>query len=183
MPYFFKTFLRKIALLFILFSQLIITISCSNQEIIHTKVSYVIDGDTFDATNGKRYRLIGIDTPEIPKSENDSDNYNEWQVIFGTKAKEYTNYFLNNNDIKVDEIKLDTYNRVVAKINVDNEDLSLSLLEKGYAIVRYISLEKGNPFYTNDYSYYKKLIDTQFNAYIEKVGIWEYIDYIGQIFP
>lgn len=183
MPYFFKTFLRKLFSFIIIFSQISLVLSCSNQEAIHTKSSYVIDGDTFDATNGKRYRLVGIDTPEIPKSVNDSDNYNEWQITFGTLAKEYSDNFLSKKDIKVDEIKLDTYNRVVAKINVNNEDLSLSLLKKGYAIVRYISLEKGNPFYTSDYSYYKKLIDTQFNAYIERVGIWEYIDYIGDIFP
>lgn len=183
MPYFFMTFLRKILTLFLLTIQIVQPISCTNQNITTTQSINVIDGDTFDASNNKRYRLIGIDTPEIPKSADDEYKYNVLQTAYGLQAKEFTEHFLKNNNIEVEEVSVDTYKRTVAKVRVNNIDLSLSLLEKGLAIVKYITLEKGSPFVTTDYDYYKKLLDTQLKAYKLNVGIWNNFDNMKEIFP
>ena len=120
-----------------------------------------IDGDTAKfLIDGKeeKVRFLGIDTPE-------STNYVE---TYGKEASEYTcNLLKNANEIyleyDVNSDKRDKYNRVLAWIFVDNNNLSELLLSSGYAEVKYIY---------GDYKYIDDLCNAQDNAYRNNLGIW-----------
>lgn len=175
------TFLRKTL---VLFAPLTLIACQQTNNVVTTSSSYVIDGDTFDATNGKRYRLVGIDTPEISKGEDDTNDYNFWQTYYGEKSKVYVSNFLNNKKIKAKELKVDKYGRTVAHILDGDNDLSLELVERGLARVAYISVTNPkDPFYTNDFAYYERLLELQHKAYSARLGIWEDLTLFGEIFP
>jgi endonuclease YncB( thermonuclease family) len=56
------------------------------------------------------------------------------------------------------------------------------LIKSGLAIVSYIDLNKKSPFYTSDFKYYKTLLNLQYKAYNENVGIWKHKNSIKDIF-
>ena len=124
-----------------------------------------IDGDTAKfVIDGKeeKVRFLGIDTPE-------STNYVE---TYGKEASEHTCSLLedaNNIYLEYDSNsdKRDKYDRVLAWIFVDNNNLSELLLLSGYAEVKYIY---------GDYKYIDELCNAQGYAYKNNLGIWS-IDY------
>jgi micrococcal nuclease len=90
-----------------------------------TKVSRVIDGDTFEIETGEKIRLIGINAPEI------SD-------IFGLESKDYLKKLIEGKDVELkdDNIsnKTDRYNRLLKYVFLNGEDINNKLILNGYAI-------------------------------------------------
>lgn len=137
-----------------------------DNNIIEVTFDKCIDGDTaWFISNDKKekVRLLGIDTPE-------STNYIE---EYGIDASNYTCSMLKNaNDIYLEydtnSDKYDKYNRVLAWVFVDNNNLSELLLSKGLAYVNYIY---------GDYKYLDNLCASQSKAYLDKKGIWSTNDY------
>lgn len=133
-------------------------------------VSSVYDGDTF-TSKGIRYRLFGIDAPEI-KDKNGNFTKNN-KHLFALKARNFLKENILKKEIEIIEISKDKYNRKVAKISYKNKDFSKELLRNGLAIIRYISLDVKSPFYTKDKEYYKKLLNEVYYAKKWKKGFWK----------
>ena len=89
-----------------------------------TKVTRVIDGDTFETETGEKIRLIGINAPEI------SD-------IFGQEAKQYLSDLIQNKnvDLQTDNISKDRdrYQRLLRYIILDGVDINKKMVSDGYA--------------------------------------------------
>lgn len=89
-----------------------------------TKVTRIIDGDTFETEAGEKVRLIGINAPEI------SD-------IFGQKAKQYLSYLIENKtvDLQADNISndRDRYQRLLRYVILDGVDINKKMVSDGFA--------------------------------------------------
>lgn len=155
--------------LYILLSLLIV--SCSNVQQNNIKIQKVYDGDTFIDTNNLRYRLFGIDTPEI-KDKN--GNLTKGMIqSYAKQAKNFTiNFIKKSPDLKINFIQEDAYKRKVVKVFGNNFDLAKELVKNGLAIVRYISLDQKSPFYTLDINYYGELLNLELEARKNKQGFW-----------
>lgn len=129
-----------------------------------------VDGDTaWFLINEKKVkvRFLGIDAPEIAHSSDEEGDY------YGEEAKNFTCSMLSSahnirllNDPNSDSH--DKYDRMLAWVFVDDVNLNLLLVEKGYAQVKYIY---------HDYLYVDDLCMRQSHAYKEKLGIWEKMNY------
>ena len=156
--------MKKIILLII---SVVVIVSCvfitnyNNEDKVEVKLVSCIDGDTARfIVNGKeeKVRFLGIDTPE-------STNYIE---TYGVDASDYTCNMLKNADnicleFDINSDKYDKYNRMLAYVFVDNNNLSELLLSLGYAEVKYIY---------GDYKYISILCKAQKQAYNDNLGIW-----------
>lgn len=124
-----------------------------------------VDGDTaWFLINGKKekVRFLGINTPESVHSNGIIEDY-------GLDASNYTCDLLKNADTIYLEYdnnsdRYDKYDRLLAWVFVDNNNLSELLVKKGLAKVDYIY---------GDYKYVDNLCKYQKNAYSEQVGIWK----------
>lgn len=91
---------------------------------ITTKVTRVIDGDTFEAETGEKVRLIGINAPEI------SD-------IFGKEAKQHLIDLIENKtvDLQTDNLsdERDRYQRLLMYVILDGVDMNKKMVADGYA--------------------------------------------------
>ncbi|MCK5866876.1 MAG: thermonuclease family protein [Mycoplasmataceae bacterium] len=143
----------------------------------------VHDGDTFKDTKGRRYRLFGVDTPEV------SDQYHGFaptdgiEGIYGTEATILARKLILHKTVKVNTITTDPYGRVVAIISINGIDLASELLKNGLARIAYLDVKRGSRYYTNKFLYYRRLLELQHTAYIEGVGLWKHKDLFKQIFP
>lgn len=147
------------------------------------KVITVHDGDTFTLSNNKVVRLFGVDAPEVSNQYNEFKETDGLEKIYGYEATKFTSDFLQGNNIEYFHEANDMYGRDVARIEHANKDLGLELVRNGLARVAYISLDNKSPFYTNNFSYYQKLLLAQFSAYQNKLGFWLHEDQFKTIFP
>jgi micrococcal nuclease len=89
-----------------------------------TKVTRVIDGDTFITETGEKVRLIGINAPEI------SD-------IFGHEAKQHLANLIDQKriDLQTDNISndRDKYSRLLRYVIFDGTDINKKMLLDGFA--------------------------------------------------
>ena len=89
-----------------------------------TKVTRVIDGDTFETETGEKVRLIGINAPEI------SD-------IFGQEARKYLSNLIENKtvDLQIDNISndRDRYQRLLRYVILDGVDINKKMVSDGFA--------------------------------------------------
>lgn len=160
--------MKKIILLIItvgiIISYVFIT-NYNNIDKVEVKFVSCVDGDTARfIVNGKeeKVRFLGIDTPE---STNTQEEY-------GMDASDYTCDMLKNAkniylEFDINSDRYDKYNRLLAWVFIDNNNLSELLLSLGYAEVKYIY---------GDYKYISNLCKAQENAYDNNLGIWS-IDY------
>lgn len=105
------------------------------------KVEKVIDGDTielsvavgFELTYKSRFRLFGINTPEIFGVKKDSDEYRA-----GVESSEYVKKKLPVGswvEITVYSEKKEKYGRWLCEVYVKGKNLNEDLVDKGYAKV------------------------------------------------
>lgn len=140
-------------------------------SLIPASLLYVIDGDTLyvsDLTgeNGRKIRLIGIDTPE---SVNENKELN---TIYGAEASEYTKELLEGTDIvylEYDQEEYDKYGRTLAYVwfSAETSDitnmLNLDLIKDGYAKTMEI---EPNTKYASAFAEY------EISAKERNVGLW-----------
>jgi hypothetical protein len=91
----------------------------------------VIDGDTI-VINGKSIRLLGINSPERGE-------------YFYDEAKDFLESLVLNENIEIESYGKDKYYRVLAYVFVDNKNINVEMVEKGFANV-----------YLLDEKYYKR---------------------------
>lgn len=136
---------------------IILLIDNNYDEKIRVSLDKCVDGDTaWFVINNKRVkvRFLGVDTPEV----------NEY---YGDVASAYTCKMLTSSKdiyIEYDIDRYDKYDRTLAWVYVDTNNLSELLVSKGYARVRYVY---------DDYKYIDELCDKEYDAYNNKFGIWD----------
>lgn len=92
----------------------------NSSKFIYGDVVDVIDGDTLKLLNGEKIRLYGINTPE-------SDEY------YYIPAKNFLKENVEFKKIKYKDFGKDQYNRTLATIYLNDIDINLELIRKGYA--------------------------------------------------
>ena len=97
------------------------------------KVTKVVDGDTIDIDmdgTTQRIRFIGVNTPETVHPEKAVE-------CFGEEASKYTKEKLTGKEVSIEtddsQDKYDKYNRMLAYVFLDDENINLSLIKNGYA--------------------------------------------------
>ena len=89
-----------------------------------TKVTRIIDGDTFETETGEKVRLIGINAPEITD-------------IFGEEAKTHLAQIIEGQtvDLVADNTSndRDRYNRLLRYVVLNGNDINKKMLLDGYA--------------------------------------------------
>ena len=89
-----------------------------------TKVTRVIDGDTFETETDEKVRLIGINAPEI------SD-------IFGQESKQYLSDLIENKIVYLQSDNIsndkDRYQRLLRYVIIDSIDINKKMVSDGFA--------------------------------------------------
>jgi micrococcal nuclease len=105
----------------IIYILLLTTVVCFGTT---TKVTRIIDGDTFETETGEKVRLIGINAPEI------SD-------IFGQEAKQYLSYLIENKTVYLQKDNYsndrDRYQRLLRYVILDGIDINKKMVSDGFA--------------------------------------------------
>jgi len=95
------------------------------------RVEKVIDGDTVVLTDGRKARLIGIDTPELNDPSKPVEYYAEEAKKFTEEQREGKLVTLEYGNLRKDR-----YNRTLAYIYLPSgEMLNERLLSEGYAVI------------------------------------------------
>jgi micrococcal nuclease len=101
------------------------------QQAIRERVTvrYVIDGDTFELTDGTRVRLLGIDAPEAGFGGSTPEFYSEQSTTWLRQRLEGTRVLL-----RTDTRERDRYNRMLAWVFDESGDLiNVEMLREGQA--------------------------------------------------
>ncbi|MDD5079334.1 MAG: thermonuclease family protein [Candidatus Omnitrophica bacterium] len=105
-------------------------------------VTRVIDGDTLKLENGKRVRLIGIDTPEMHESAKlDRDSQRSGQdkkaiQAMGRRSSDFTKGLVEGKRVRLefDVERLDRYDRILAYVYLgDGTFVNAEIIKQGYA--------------------------------------------------
>lgn len=141
----------------------------TGKQLIDVEFVNANDGDTINIMldgEKKRVRLLMIDTPEMNYGKGDPMPYAE-------DAKEFTVNLLENGksvQILFDKgPETDHYDRLLAYVYIDGVMLQESLIENGYAAMRYINKPNN--------SLEQELQDIQKDAENAKMNIWSIDNY------
>lgn len=107
-------------------------------------VDAIVDGDTVKCSK-QRIRLSDIDAPEKKQK-------------FGAESTRFLANLVNGKKITYNSNKKDMYGRTIARIYCGDIDVSLSLVQHGYAWA----------YYTKD----KTIIEAQRQAKEQRLGLW-----------
>ena len=120
-------------------------------------VARVVDGDTIALADGTRVRLVQIDTPE------------KGRECYGDEASELTRRLLPpgtevriEQDPRLDQV--DRYDRKLAYVWKDDEDINLTLVEEGAAGVWFFDGDRGR--------YASELLGAAEQARADQKGLW-----------
>lgn len=136
--------------------------ACSSQQYDETtSIKYIHDGDTLHLKDGRKVRLIGINTPEIAHGDKTAEPFS-YQAKDALKA-------LFSDDKKISLIygdeKHDRYDRLLAHaFTGDGENIQAALLKQGFA--RSVTFPPNTRFSTC----YKQ---QERKARCAKAGLWE----------
>lgn len=128
------------------------------------RVNKVYDGDTVELEDGRRIRLLGINTPEVAHKDKMAE-------AGGEEAKAWLINKLLNARIRLefDSEKSDKYGRTLAHVFTEKkEHINLSLVKEGLAA---ISIYPPNLLYVNE------LIAAEKRAEQDRLGIWRRPEY------
>lgn len=112
------------------------------------QVLRVVDGDSFDLKDGRRIRLLGIDTPEKNRCM-----YEE--------ARERLRQMIENRRLRMENTLIDDYGRILANVFVGNTLVNKVMLEEGLARFLYVK----SP-------YYDELKSSFLTAKTERIGVF-----------
>ena len=117
------------------------------------RVSFVVDGDTFVLEDGRKVRLIGIDTPEYGQDYFQEAKQKTFDLVFGKKVL-----------LEKDTSEYDTYGRILRYVYVDGVFVNLELVKGGYA--RALTIPP-------DVKYADLFTSAEYGARLGKRGIWK----------
>ncbi len=136
--------------------------ACATEHFDETaKVRYVHDGDTLQLNDGRKVRLIGINTPELARD-------NKAAEAFANEAKNALKLLFNSNksvNLLYGKDKTDRYGRLLAHALLnDGQNVQALLLKQGYASVIII------PPNTRFAACY---LEMEHEARCNKTGLWQ----------
>ncbi len=123
------------------------------------RVKTVYDGDTVVLEDGRKIRLLGINTPEVQHRDKSAD-------AGGDEAKRWLIDKLENAKVRLEVgvEKTDKYGRTLAHLFTEKkEHINLQLVEAGLAAVS---------IYSNELLYVNELVKAQNQAEQARLGIW-----------
>ena len=133
--------LPTLALLFTLLASLLLNLfwavpriidQFSSHDTTSATVTNIVDGDTFDAKDGTRVRLLGLDAPEYPKA------------CLSKRAKDRLGELILGKEVVLGGNEKDRFGRRIAWVTVDQDVLvSIVLAEEGLGVVDDINDEHG----------------------------------------
>ncbi len=88
-----------------------------------------VDGDTV-SRDGERFRLVGIDAPEL--NQTCLRDNNEWPC--GVEAKAYMKTLLQSGTVECSGNERDRYKRLLVRCSVDGRDVAAQIVAAGYAV-------------------------------------------------
>lgn len=100
----------------------------------YSLISTVIDGDTVELADGRRVRLLGLDTPEVAHHGRPGEK-------LGEQAKHFLERHLKNRKVRLhyDIQRRDHYDRLLAHLTLeDGRSINAMLLEHGLAHALFI---------------------------------------------
>jgi endonuclease YncB( thermonuclease family) len=124
----------------------------------------VFDGDTVVLSNGRKVRLLGINTPEVRHRDKVAD-------AGGDEAKQWLKNKLLNNKVRLvtDAEKTDKYGRTLAHLFTEKkEHINLELVKAGLAEVS---------IYPPNLLYVDELLKAQDLAEQHQLGLWQREEY------
>ena len=125
------------------------------------QVKYVIDGDTLVLDDGKKIRLIGVDTPETHLPDKPPERW-------GREATQFAQGFVNRANgrlqLQFDNERLDVYNRHLAYVWAGDKMLNEELLREGLARFR--------PRFRYSETMKRRFRTAEREAKSQNIGIW-----------
>lgn len=124
------------------------------------KVTRIIDGDTYELSNGEKVRMIGIDAPEL-------HNHSVKKEPYSDESKAYLESLILNKDVTLKEDQLtkdkDVYGRLLRYTYLNGEDINDEMISNGFADVY------------NDYNFSKRnsYNNSAATAKNKSIGMWQ----------
>jgi micrococcal nuclease len=128
------------------------------------QVKKVFDGDTLLLEDGRKVRLLGVNTPEV-------EHRNQPEQAGGEEAKRWLAAKLQNCKVRLeaDAEAADKYGRTLAHVFTDQkEHINLQLVEQGLAAVS---------IYPPNLLYVDRLVEAERRAERSRLGIWRRPEY------
>lgn len=125
----------------------------SNQKLTVVEVT---DGDTMKLSDGKTFRLYGVNAPEVKES-------------FFEEAKAFTENLVLGKEISFEQesnYKVDKFGRELGYVFIDGVNLNIELVSNGLA--RVVLYEKRAKI-----KYQDELLSAEKEAKANKVGVWK----------
>ena len=125
----------------------------SNYDNDDYRVVYVVDGDTIELKNGKRLRLIGINTPER-------------DMYFYEEAREFMEILVLDKQVKLekDVTNKDQYDRFLRYVYCKDYFVNLEMVRCGFA---------NSYTYPPDVKYTDKFLEAEKSARENEAGLWQ----------
>ncbi|MDX2088554.1 MAG: thermonuclease family protein [Kofleriaceae bacterium] len=94
-------------------------------------VARVVDGDTIDLESGERIRYLMVNTPETTGGKNE---------CYGANAVQFNKDLVEGKAIELeyDEKCTDRFDRTLAYVRVNGQEVNTLMLERGYACLLHI---------------------------------------------
>jgi len=116
----------------------------------------VTDGDTIKLSDGKSFRLYGVNAPEVKEP-------------YFEEAKAFTQNLVLGKEISFEQeenYKIDKFGRMLGYVFIDGVNLNIELVKNGLA--RVVLYEKRAKI-----KYQDELISAEQDAKMKRVGIWK----------
>jgi len=129
-----------------------------NSKLLETKVTNVIDGDTFTIEGGRIVRMIGIDTPETVHPSKPVQCY-------GKEASDKTTELIEGQQVRLekDVSETDRYKRLLRYVWKGEVLINELLVKEGYA---------QSSSYPPDIKYQNRFVTAQQEARDSQRGLW-----------
>ena len=130
--------------------------SDTSTDVVLIIVTEVSDGDTLKLSDGKTFRLYGVNAPEVKES-------------YFEEAKTFTENLILGKEISFeqeDNYKVDKFGRELGYVFIDGVNLNIELVKNGLAkVVLYEKRAKIN--------YQDELLSAEKEAKEKKLGVWK----------
>jgi micrococcal nuclease len=94
-------------------------------------VARVIDGDTIELASGEKIRYLLVNTPETTGGKNE---------CYGANAVQFNRDLVEGKTVELeyDQVCTDRFDRTLAYVRVNGQEVNTLLIERGYACVLHI---------------------------------------------